>query len=296
MNSDLVEIGWTEEQWNRIAAVVTEEAQKGRVAAQLLPITGPEAPSTVAIPNYTLGFPVNPLPARPPQWRLEVDSEPTLHISTIAVNVQVRPREAAEPGLTAALGMFRRAANYVARIEDALIFNGRPFPGVPGLLPGIPPVFEVTGNAPVDGLFVPFIGPARSIVQVGLMPGPGLGNRLVNGIIEAINRLDGRGQIGPYACALDPQFFAAICQPNPNLVLPRDRILPFLQGPLLRSNSINPFTGVVVALSGSPIEIVVATDIGVTYLQTSVEPRIIFRVAERVALRIKEPLAIELLQ
>jgi predicted GIY-YIG superfamily endonuclease len=31
MHSDLVELGWTEEHFNRIDAVVTEEAQKARV-------------------------------------------------------------------------------------------------------------------------------------------------------------------------------------------------------------------------------------------------------------------------
>jgi hypothetical protein len=51
----------------------------------------------------------------------------------------------------------------------------------------------------------------------------------------------------------------------------------------------------VVALSGNPIEIVVACDIGVRFLQTTLEPRYVFRVSERVALRIKEFSAICLL-
>ncbi|HEX3770565.1 MAG TPA: hypothetical protein VHV30_06870, partial [Polyangiaceae bacterium] len=82
----------------------------------------------------------------------------------------------------------------------------------------------------------------------------------------------------------------------PNLVLPRDRVLPFLGGPLLRSSAIHPIYGVIVALSGSPIEVVVATDVSVRYLQTSLEPRFVFRVSERIALRIKDDAAIGILR
>jgi hypothetical protein len=85
--------------------------------------------------------------------------------------------------------------------------------------------------------------------------------------------------------------------------MPRDRLLPFLQGPLVRSSAIYDFTapflfpfpiafGVVVALSANPVELVVASDIQVRFLQATEEPRYIFRVSERVALRIKENTAI----
>jgi uncharacterized linocin/CFP29 family protein len=50
----------------------------------------------------------------------------------------------------------------------------------------------------------------------------------------------------------------------------------------------------VIALGGNPVELVVATDMSVNYLQAtaSTETRFVFRVSERVALRIKEPGAI----
>jgi uncharacterized linocin/CFP29 family protein len=76
------------------------------------------------------------------------------------------------------------------------------------------------------------------------------------------------------------------------MVLPRDRILPFLSGPLLRSSAFATNHGAVVALNGNPIELVVASDISVRYLQTTLEPRYVFRVSERVALRVKEADAI----
>ena len=318
MHSDLVEIGWTEEHWNRITTAVTEEAQKARVAAQMLPAVGPEDPTTVAVPEYLLGRQPSRRPSPPATAidRLTVDSDPTLFLTTIAVNVSVRMREAADSDLNAALVMFRRAANYIARIEDALIFNGRPGPSLPPPFgsTGIPPVFDIDGNGAPSGL----LGPMPSRVPISILPpGPppgaavgaptlALGDQVVTSIIQAINLLDSDGQLGPYACALSSPLFEAICTPNPSLVLPRDRILPFLQGPLLRSSAIlgvgTPANvtgltawGVVVALSGNPVEIVVASDINVRFLQTTEEPRLVFRVSERIALRLKEPRAVQTL-
>jgi uncharacterized linocin/CFP29 family protein len=308
MHSDLVELGWTEDQWSRIAGAVTEEAQRARVAAQMLPLVGPEDPTTVAVPPFSLNARPNPAmqPPRTAPSRLTVNSDPTLHLTQIAVNVPLRTREAADPDLEAALVMFRRAANYIARIEDALVFNGRAAPSVPPPFggAGIPSVVQVTGEGSVQGIF-PFIGPWGGRALINIPPGASLGDRVVTAIIQAINALDAQGQLGPYSCALSPRLFEAICTPNANLVLPRDRILPFLQGPLLRSSAVFqapavplPFMawGVVIATSANPLELVVANDLQVRYLQTTEEPRLIFRVSERIAVRIKEPKAIALLK
>jgi hypothetical protein len=312
MHSDLVELGWTEDHWNRISGAVTEEAQKARVAAQMLASAGPEDPTTVAIPRFSLSSrTANPL-MNPPQTaanRLTVDSDPTLFLTQIAVNVPLRIREAADSELAAALVMFRRSANYIARIEDALIFNGRPGPNARPLVGtvGIPNVIQVTGDGVVGGIF-PFGGRRgrRSLVNVRAAAGATLGDRVVTSVIRAINQLDSRGQLGPFSCVLSPRLFEAVCTPNANLVLPRDRILPFLEGPLLRSSAVfqgpagaqGPFRawGAVVAGSANPLEVVVGSDIHVRYLQMTEQPRLIFRVSERIALRIKEPRAIVLLR
>jgi uncharacterized linocin/CFP29 family protein len=298
MDPALENLGWTEAQWNRICTTVTEEAQKGRVAAQLLPAVGPEDASTVAVPNFTLSADPSPRLANWTADRLVVDSDPTLALTQIAVNVSLRNHEVADPNLSAALGMFRRAANYIARVEDALVFSGRPGNNLPppyglGL---IPDVVQITGNGPVDGILLAYSGTGALRPRSRILPGQAtLGNRIIEAIIEAINELDRNGQLGPFACALSPSLFAAICEPNGSLVLPRDRILPFLQGPLVRASAILNGWGAVLALSGSPIELVVARDIDVRYLQASEEPRYVFRVSERVALRIKEPQSIAVL-
>jgi uncharacterized linocin/CFP29 family protein len=312
MQSDLVELGWTEDQWNRISSTVLEEAQKARVVAQVLPAVGPEEGSTVAIPNFTLipqvtPFPYPPGAAPPPPpppavqglERLWVDSDPTLAITTIAVNVQLRSHEAADPDLKAALVMFRRAANYIAHIEDAVAFNGRPGPAMPPIgIAGIPNVYSVTGSGAPPGIFLPPLPPPGRITPpYGAIPSPPTnGDEVFQQIIAAINLLEGAGQTGPYACVLSHQLFEYMCTPvTGSFVLPRDRVLPFLQGPLLRSSQIANPNGCVLALGGSPIELVVASDISVRFLQATLEPRYVFRVSERIALRIKESQAIGLL-
>jgi uncharacterized linocin/CFP29 family protein len=321
MHNDLVELGWTEEHWNRICGAVAEEAQKARIASQLLPMVGPEPGSTVAVPQYALGTRPNPegYPRVPPEaavpvHRLAVNSDPNLYLTTIAVNVPLRSHEVADPGLNAALGMFRRAANCIARVEDALVFNGRQQDQAPAGLGNLPEVYTVTGDGTLKGLI--------HFEEVDDEPPPPLrrrvirrftrrpdrdrntatktntnflpldGNDVVDAIIQVIGELDSRGQQGPYACGLSQDLFAMICSPNENLVLPRDRILPFLQGPLLRASALRFRTGVVIALSGNPVEIVVGSDIAVRYLQTTMEPRYVFRVSERIALRIREANAI----
>lgn len=307
MHSDLIEAGWGDEHWSRLVNAISEEAQKARVAAQMLPIAGPEERSTVAVPEFAIGVGRSPAASAegsPTTERLTVDSNPTLYLTTIAVNVFLRSHELADPQLSAALGMFRRAANYIARIEDALVFNGRDAQAAPRQgLDGIPAVYSVSGDGGSRGLVLPAQldrrekAPERQRVHCRLQPrGEALqGDDIITAIITAIGQLDARGQQGPYACALSTDLFARVCTPNHNLVLPRDRILPFLQGPLLRASTLPAGQGVVVALSGSPVEIVVGSDIGLRYLQATLEPRYAFRVSERVALRIREENAIAVL-
>ena len=73
-------------------------------------------------------------------------------------------------------------------------------------------------------------------------------------------------------------------------MLPQDRIIPFLGGgSLLRSSALEPGTGVVVALGGAPVDLVVARDMSVNFLTVTTEPTFVFRVFEKIVLRIKQP-------
>jgi uncharacterized linocin/CFP29 family protein len=118
--------------------------------------------------------------------------------------------------------------------------------------------------------------------------------RLVTAVVDAINQLETNGQYGPFGCALGHGLYEAAHRPSPgSLVLPSDRFVPFLAGgPLLRSGVLPHDEGVIVATAGSPVDLVVASDVHVRFIQRTPEPRYVLRVSERLVLRIKQPSAV----
>jgi uncharacterized linocin/CFP29 family protein len=335
MANDL-QVPWTEEQWARANQVIQEEAKRARVAATFLPLYGPldaeadfirrqeilyAAPAEVQVTSAaevaaaSAQF-VSALAAiqagqerlasaqailGPP--RLGIDDRDTMRLATLQVTVPVRNAQMADPEMSSVLALFRRAANVLARLEDAVVFRGlAPGPtaqgGVapPAGVDGLPPIWQITGAREAQGIWrstYPESAPGRS-VPVPATPIERRSQRLVAAISEAIGRLEASGQFGPFAAVLGQQLFLVAQTPDrSSLVLPQDRILPFLGGgALLRSSTLDEFTGVVIALGGAPVELVVATDMCLQFLQITAQPTFLFRVSEKIALRIKEPEAI----
>jgi uncharacterized linocin/CFP29 family protein len=210
-----------------------------------------------------------------------------MQLPTLQVQVRLRGAQMADPDMTSALVLFRRAANVLARLEDAIVFRGQAAAdgGPPGGAGAPPQGWEVHGGGTERGLFHPAAG--RNIGVAANGPA------LVTAVSEAIIELETAGYFGPFAVVLGQQFFVAVQTPETGLVLPQDRIIPFLGGgPLLRSSTLPPDAGVVVALGGAPIELVVATDVSFQFLQLMIDPAYAFRVYEKMALRIREPNAI----
>jgi uncharacterized linocin/CFP29 family protein len=243
--------------------------------------------------------------------RLGIDDRDTMRLATLQVTVPVRNAQMADPEMSSVLTLFRRAANVVARLEDAVVFRGlAPDPTNPGGfvppagLTGLPAIWQITGALDATGIWrllplpaPPLLPPPGRSIVIPAMPELRRSERLVAAISDAIGRLEGNGHFGPFAVVLGQQLFLVAQTPDPgSLVLPQDRILPFLGGgPLLRSSTLDAFggfTGVVIALGGAPIELVVATDMCLQFLQVTAQPAFLFRVSEKIALRIKEPDAI----
>jgi uncharacterized linocin/CFP29 family protein len=243
--------------------------------------------------------------------RLGINDRDTMRLATLQVIVPVRNAQMADPEMSSVLTLFRRAANVVARLEDAVVFRGlAPDPMNPGGfappagLAGLPAIWQITGAQDASGIWrllplpaPPLLPPPGRSIVIPAMPDVGRSERLVAAISDAIGRLEGNGHFGPFAVVLGQQLFLVAQTPDAgSLVLPQDRILPFLGGgPLLRSSTLDEFggfTGVVIALGGAPIELVVATDMCLQFLQVTAQPTSLFRVSEKIALRIKEPDAI----
>jgi hypothetical protein len=225
--------------------------------------------------------------------RLVIPDGQVLQLTTIACNVYLTTQQAEDPELAAALQMLCRAATLIGRLEDAIVFNGQlPAAPQPPVWPQ-PVVYAVEGAAPQLGL----ADPQRGQVQVDMGADVNaFANNLIARVVEAIAQLEGDGQYGPFACVLGQDLYMAANLPQAGFILPSDRIVPFLgSGPLLRSSAMPPGSGVVIALAASPIDLVVGSDVHVSYLQRSVEPRYVLRVSERFVLRVKQPQAVRVL-
>jgi uncharacterized linocin/CFP29 family protein len=292
------QLPWTDEQWARVNQVIHEEASRARIAATFLPMVGPLHGGTDFVRRELIRYRVAPPAQQPPPLQIAIDDRNIWQLATLKVTVRVRGAQMSDPEMTSAMSLFRRAANVLARLEDAVVFNGLLQPGGPGtpLQPtgGAPPqVWEITGGEPIRGL----LDGANFPVVVGNPP-PSKGERLVRAVSLAIGNLEANGQFGPFAVVLGQGLFVVAETPEPNsMVLPQDRIIPFLGGgSFLRSTTLPVGNGVVVALGGAPVELVFASDLHLHFLQQTADAEYLFRVSEKMALRIKEPPAIITLQ
>jgi uncharacterized linocin/CFP29 family protein len=301
MTQNNPQVPWTDDQWARVNQVIQEEATSARVAAKFLPLYGPLPPDADFVRNQGIRYLARTDP--PPNQRTVIDDKITIQLATLQVKVNVRGAQMADPEMTSVLALFRRAANVLARLEDVVVFRGLEENPAGGVTPiggadpdRLPPIWEITGGDPSRGLW-------ESPLAVPVLPNQWIpvgdpdGEPLVYAVSDAIGRLEGSGHFGPFAAVLGQKLFLAAQTPEPNsLVLPQDRIIPFLGGgPLLRSSTLTDYdgrSGVIVALGGAPVELVVAKDVSFQFLQATPDPQFLFRVHEKIRLLIKEPDAI----
>lgn len=276
------QVPWTDEQWARVNQVIQEEAGRARVAASFLPLYGPLPADTDFVRRETI-------PANAP---LRIEDRDTIQLATLQVRIPLRSAQMADPDMRSVLAVFRRAAYVIARLEDAIIFQGLVAPAggrtaPAGGIGGLPAIWEIHGGDAADGLWTAPTQPWQTI------PPGNSGDLLVQAVSRAVGELEAHGHFGPFAVVLGQELFLLAQTPNAVLVLPQDRIIPFLGGgPLLRSSTLPDDGGVVVALGGAPVELVVASDVSLQFMQVTDHPNYLFRVREKIALRIKEAEAI----
>jgi uncharacterized linocin/CFP29 family protein len=151
-----------------------------------------------------------------------------------------------------------------------------------------PLIYRITGGRDLTGLLQ---APEKSAQDMSVRVEPDKPDRstIVEAIVSAIQKLEAKGHFGPFAVVLGHKLFSRATSPTGSLVLPTDRLAEFLDGRrVMRSGTLPPEDGVVVALGGQPIELVLARDIDISFLQVTIEPRYVLRVFERFVLRLKE--------
>lgn len=280
---------WTEEQWTRARKVVQDSARRARVASSFLPLYGPLPADQAVVNSQHMSNEESVQGPYDAQERLEVDDTTTIALTTISADIYLRTYEAADPDMTAALAMIGRAADVLGRLEDSLIFNGQAAEGQgPADLevPVHPPIYRIKGGQSRPGLLTAGV---EDPIPVTGATDEERGAQLVGATVKAIEDLERNGHYGPFAQVLGNVLYLAANTPNENsMVLPSDRIRPFLDGPLLRSSTIPRDKGVVVALAGEPIDLVIAHDLELKFVQMTLEPRFVLRLSERFTLRIKQ--------
>jgi uncharacterized linocin/CFP29 family protein len=122
MTANNPQVPWTDEQWARVNQVIQDEAHRARVAATFLPLVGPLPPSADFVRKDLITYPEFP-PVK--GERIVIDDTHTMRLATLQVKVYLRGAQMADPDLTSAISMFRRAANVLARVEDAIVFGGQ---------------------------------------------------------------------------------------------------------------------------------------------------------------------------
>jgi uncharacterized linocin/CFP29 family protein len=288
------QVPWTDEQWARANQVIQEEANRARVAATFLPLDGPLPGDTDFVRRDRMSIISSVV-----HDELTIEDQDTIRLATLQINVSLRGAQMADPDMSSALQIFRRAANVIARLEDAIVFRGQsnrdagPQAGTDGL----PRIWQVRGGQHLRGLWKDDLPPCPGIIAQDESCWVNIANPktdMVAGVSTAISVLEGKGHFGPFALVLGDDFFLQVQSPNSaSLVLPQDRIIPFLGGgPLRRSSTLKPESGVIVALGGAPVELVVATDLSLCFLQVTTDPHFVFRLYEKIVLRIKQAGAI----
>lgn len=280
------QVPWTDEQWARVRKTIQEEAARARIGARFLPMVGPLPASTDYVTADIISYGDS---AGTP--KLQIEDKTTVQLPTLQVRVFLRGAQMADPELDSALQLFRRAANILARLEDNIVFGGLAGPGV--LPPRASKVAQVLGGQLTNGLLQ-----ANPPDEAYLVSPKTTGNRLVGAVSDCIGKLEADGHFGPFAVVFGHQFFTEVQTPDASsLVLPQDRIIPFLGGgPLVRTSTLPAESGVVVALGADPVELVVATDVSLNFLQVTDEPQFVFRVYEKILLRIKEAKAVKVIR
>ena len=299
MSEDASALPWTPQQWATLRGVIQEAARKSRVASTFLPIEGPVPKDETTVPANWLQIEEGNKQPGEADERLTTNSGRTLHLTTIACNIYLRSADVADPNLEVAKSMVRRAAEVLGRLEDAIIFNGLPegegsYPKHGDAAVVTPQIYTIHGGRDHTGLLeAPGKVPGEPTMSTEIEPAPEErpdDPTMVAAVVEAVQKLETRGHFGPFAVVLGNDLYRrAVAPAGIEAIAPVLRFVPFLGGgEVLRSSTIPAHQGVVVALGGQPVELVLACDMDVKLIQVTLEPRHVLRVYEKFVLRIKE--------
>lgn len=329
-------IPWSKEVWERIDQAVEMEVKRTRIGARFLTRRHvPPKTTSVPTDAYTLNPPaaaaggITPILTVDEGATLRIN-EYYVEFELTPQQVDQEEGDFKSLGHSTAVTLATKAANTLAQAEDLIIFQGQNAITGATLFTGSF-VLQLSGNEPADtgllnfpiGGAAPGAGPltlppipAIVVVPVPLLApavgGVTYGPNTFTGVATAYSNLQAAGHYGPYALVLETIPYADTFAPLPaTLTLTADRIKPLMTAgffgtgtlppnpppaPVLPPAQPTPFYGVMVSLGGNTMDLVSGVEPIVAFMQEDINGNFRFRVLQRLALRVKDTTAINILE
>jgi len=254
----------SEAQWTLVDETVTRVAARILVGRRFLSLYGPLGFGTYIVPLYTYAL----QEAEP----VRANIVRQLPLATLEHDfaISVRDLEAFNAGQPFDVAPVAAAASLCAVAEDRLIFHGDPAAGLEGLLTAAGRQTAPLGDWSAEG-------------------------RAMADVAAAIALLVKAGFYGPYTVVVSPGRFAQLQRLEGRSGVLAAELVEKLAGALYLSPAVPDGQVLVIAPQAQHVDLAVGQDMVTAYLETaSMEHR--FRVMETLALRIKQPAAICMLE
>jgi uncharacterized linocin/CFP29 family protein len=270
------QLDWDNTQRELVGAVIDEEVNKARLSHNFIDISQPplaEDARNVRADRYD-------------RTTNLVDDVTTIPLVEISAPLILTPAQTVDKDLSSALLLIRRAANKLARAHDEIIFVGQPDAGK------LPP------KATALGLTANWGSTNKGLFETGnevvvRADKEAVGEALVGAVAEALVKLEDAGYIGSYVLIFGQVLFTYANTPTKgSMVLPSDRMKNLMELPeehhVHRSSVLEDDTGLLLSLSGQPMDRAVAVKPKFEFQQIGADNERRCRVFERFALRLKE--------
>jgi len=258
--------------WGRMDQTVIEAARRQLIGRRFIDIYGPLGEGLQSVSNDIFEEPQGggislrgeTLEMSQPTRRTNL-SIPMLYKDFVLYWRDVE--QAKTLGMPIDMSPAANAAIQCARLEDDLIFNGNAEFDLPGLM-------TVGGRL-------------THILNDWMKSGKAFGD-----VVEAINKLQQMGHVGPYALVLSPELYALLHRVHQGThVLEVEHVRELVTDGVFQSPMIRGKAGVVIATGQHNLDLAVAEDFDTAFLDRD-NMNYLFRVYEAVVLRIKRPSAI----
>jgi uncharacterized linocin/CFP29 family protein len=257
-------LNWDSDRWQRLNAVVHDEAAKIRVGRRLVPLFG----NSSGYMDNIIGHAVNVIAG--PRPVLSIPNGQTLVPVEVSVDFRLTPEQFADEQVATALAI--RAAYLVALAEDAVVLHG--------------------AQANVGQ----FSASERNLLQqTGLFQAnqPQVGQPILQSILAGIAALRQNNHHGPYCVIVAPDLYQEAFTPLQRVIdAPIYEIRPLLQEDGFQYSPAAPQrTGVVFSLGGHTLDMAVPVD-AMAELDDEERGAARLRVVEQFRLRVNDPTAV----